>query len=110
MNSDNVAEAQELTTAMSENSSAALAEAVDVLNILKSTVQQQVLGRDDVIELVIIALIADGHVLLEDFPGSGKTTLAKALGEAIIIGSSIDESNSISNYFASINKLDTIKK
>tara|TARA_B100001142_G_scaffold94200_1_gene96000 strand:- start:175 stop:1215 length:1041 start_codon:yes stop_codon:yes gene_type:complete len=92
MNSDNVAEAQELTTAMSENSSAALAEAVDVLNILKSTVQQQVLGRDDVIELVIIALIADGHVLLEDFPGSGKTTLAKALGEAIIIGSSIDES------------------
>ena len=87
MNSDNVAEAQELTTAMSENSSAALAEAVDVLNILKSTVQQQVLGRDDVIELVIIALIADGHVLLEDFPGSGKTTLAKALGEAIIIGS-----------------------
>ena len=92
MNSDNVAEAQELTTAMSESPSAALAEAVDVLNTLKSTVQQQVLGRDDVIELVIIALIADGHVLLEDFPGSGKTTLAKALGEAIIIGSSIDES------------------
>ena len=92
MNSDNVAEAQELTTAMSESPSAALAEAVDVLNTLKSTVQQQVLGRDDVIELVIIALIADGHVLLEDFPGSGKTTLAKALGEAIIIGSSINES------------------
>ena len=92
MNSDNVAEAQELTTALSENPSAALAEAVDVLNTLKSTVRQQVLGRDDVIELVIIALIADGHVLLEDFPGSGKTTLAKALGEAIIIGSSINES------------------
>ena len=31
----------------------------------------------------MIALFADGHVLLEDFPGSGKTTLARALGEAI---------------------------
>ncbi len=42
-----------------------------------------VLGRDEVVELVLIALVADGHVLLEDYPGSGKTTLARALGEAI---------------------------
>ncbi|MDA1371410.1 MAG: AAA family ATPase [Proteobacteria bacterium] len=55
------------------------------------TLKRQVLGRDDVIELVIIALISDGHILLEDFPGSGKTTLAKALGEAIVNGSSTDE-------------------
>ena len=41
-------------------------------------------GRDDVIDLIIVALLADGHVLLEDFPGSGKTTLAKALGDSII--------------------------
>lgn len=58
--------------------------AVDVLNRLSAAVKQQVLGRDDVIELTLIALVADGHVLLEDFPGSGKTTLAKALGEAIV--------------------------
>ena len=43
----------------------------------------RVLGREDVIELVLLALVADGHVLLEDYPGSGKTTLAKTLGEAI---------------------------
>ena len=61
-----------------------LTEALATLNALASNVKQQVLGRDDVIDLVIIALIADGHVLLEDFPGSGKTTLAKALGESII--------------------------
>ncbi len=61
-----------------------LDKAVDVLQRLSSAISQQVLGRDDVIELTLIALIADGHVLLEDFPGSGKTTLAKALGEAII--------------------------
>ena len=41
-------------------------------------------GRDQVIDLIIVALLADGHVLLEDHPGSGKTTLAKALGDAII--------------------------
>ena len=61
-----------------------LHEALTTLEALVATVKQQVLGRDDVIELVVIALIADGHVLLEDFPGSGKTTVAKALGEAIV--------------------------
>ena len=40
-------------------------------------------GRDDVIALVLTAL-SDGHVLLEDHPGSGKTTLAKALGDTIV--------------------------
>jgi len=61
-----------------------LRQAVAVLQRLAQAVRQQVIGRDDVIELAIIALVADGHVLLEDFPGSGKTTLAKALGEAIV--------------------------
>jgi len=41
-------------------------------------------GRDEVIDLVVCALMGGGHVLLEDYPGSGKTTLAKALGESII--------------------------
>lgn len=63
---------------------AELQDAMQTLQTLMKTVRQQVLGRDDVIELAVIALIADGHVLLEDYPGSGKTTLAKALGEAIV--------------------------
>lgn len=61
-----------------------LSAATEVVSRLSAAVKQQVLGRDDVVELVLIALLADGHVLLEDFPGSGKTTLAKALGEAIV--------------------------
>ncbi len=61
-----------------------LSEAQRVLHQLIDAVKQKVLGRDDVIELCVIALVADGHVLLEDFPGSGKTTLAKTLGEAIV--------------------------
>ena len=40
-------------------------------------------GRNDTITKIIAALLADGHVLLEDYPGSGKTTLAKALGKLI---------------------------
>ena len=64
--------------------SSKLENAVEVLNRLTQCVRNQVLGRDEVIQLCIIALVADGHVLLEDFPGSGKTTLAKALGEAIV--------------------------
>jgi len=51
---------------------------------LRRRVAAQILGRDEVIELVLAALLADGHVLLEDFPGSGKTTLAKALGHSIV--------------------------
>lgn len=61
-----------------------LDNATGVLRRLANAVQAQVIGRDEVIELTVIALLADGHVLLEDFPGSGKTTLAKALGEAIV--------------------------
>ena len=38
------------------------------------------------IDLLIVALLSDGHVLLEDYPGSGKTTLAKALGQSIVSG------------------------
>ncbi|MDB4990147.1 MAG: MoxR-like ATPase [Myxococcaceae bacterium] len=50
---------------------------------LRTRLAVAVRGRDEVIDLLLIALLADGHVLLEDFPGSGKTTLARALGEAI---------------------------
>src|SRR5262245_22464962 len=51
---------------------------------LRDRLRSAVRGRDEVIELVIIATLADGHILLEDFPGSGKTTLAKALGDSIV--------------------------
>ncbi len=50
---------------------------------LGERMKKAVIGREDVIELVLTALLADGHVLLEDYPGSGKTTLARALGAAI---------------------------
>lgn len=51
---------------------------------LRDRLRHAILGRDEVIDLVLTALLADGHVLLEDYPGSGKTVLAKALGNAIL--------------------------
>ena len=50
---------------------------------LRRGCRAMVQGRDPVIDLILVALLADGHVLLEDHPGSGKTTLAKTLGGAI---------------------------
>jgi len=50
---------------------------------VRAWMRDNVMGRDDVIELVLVALLGDGHVLLEDYPGSGKTTLANALGRSI---------------------------
>ena len=63
---------------------ASLDDARDVAERIRAHMRDSVMGRDAVIELVLVALFADGHVLLEDYPGSGKTTLAKALGHAII--------------------------
>ncbi len=61
-----------------------LTDAHEVARRLFDRVRAAVRGRDDVIELVLNALLSDGHILLEDFPGSGKTTLAKALGESMV--------------------------
>ena len=72
-----------MTEPVNEPAAGALGAARDTLERIRARVRHQVIGRDDVIDLLLIALIADGHVLLEDFPGSGKTTLAKALGGAV---------------------------
>ena len=50
------------------------------------------------VELVLVALLADGHVLLEDYPGSGKTTLARALGNALEEGDGASGVAAVSSY------------
>ncbi|WP_026651083.1 AAA family ATPase [Butyrivibrio proteoclasticus] len=52
---------------------------------LTENIRKRLIGKDDVIRKVIICLIAQGHVLLEDVPGVGKTSLAKALADSISV-------------------------
>ncbi len=61
-----------------------LDDARTAIDRVRARIADNVMGRDDVIELVLVALFSGGHVLLEDYPGSGKTTLANALGHAIV--------------------------
>lgn len=50
---------------------------------VKENIARVIVGKDDVVELLLIALFCEGHVLLEDVPGIGKTTLAKSLARSL---------------------------
>ncbi len=55
----------------------------ETFDLLVENVEQVVLGKRHVIELAFAALVSRGHLLLEDFPGTGKTSLARAMGETM---------------------------
>jgi len=50
---------------------------------IQANMAQVIIGKADVTELLLVALLTEGHVLLEDVPGIGKTTLAKALARSL---------------------------
>jgi len=54
-----------------------------MVNKLIQSLNSVLLGKQEQVEMLVMALLADGHVLIEDVPGTGKTTLAKALAAAI---------------------------
>lgn len=51
--------------------------------LLKSSMEHRIVGKGQLIDNVIAAFLAGGHILLEDVPGVGKTSLAKALAESL---------------------------
>jgi len=63
-----------------------MSELRDGLLRLKGNLVEVIRGKEGVIDQLLIALLADGHVLIEDVPGTGKTTLAKALAVSMTAG------------------------
>ena len=57
--------------------------AADVARRIAENIRRAVKVRDEVLDHVIVALLAEGHILVEDYPGVGKTALARALARSI---------------------------
>ena len=61
----------------------ALSAALHSAQAIRENIAQVIIGKLDVIDLLLVALLSDGHVLIEDMPGMGKTLLAKALARSL---------------------------
>jgi MoxR-like ATPase len=55
----------------------------DIARRLRENIQKVIIGKDEVIHLTLAAVLCEGHMLLEDVPGIGKTTLARALAASL---------------------------
>src|SRR5712692_3591294 len=60
-----------------------LNEVQALAQVVRANIAQVIVGKLDVIDLLLVALLSDGHVLLEDVPGMGKTVMAKALARSL---------------------------
>jgi len=52
-------------------------------NTITENIQKVIIGKEKEIKLLLVAVLCEGHVLLEDVPGTGKTTLARALAASL---------------------------
>jgi MoxR-like ATPase len=62
---------------------AEIAAAQDLARRIRETVKRVVEVRDEVLDQVLVSVLAEGHILVEDLPGVGKTTLARAVARAL---------------------------
>src|SRR4051794_13243296 len=70
------AEQQNLTTAQ-------VTAAVSMAERIRENVRRAVKVRDEQLTTMVVSLLAEGHILVEDYPGVGKTALARALSRSI---------------------------
>jgi MoxR-like ATPase len=62
---------------------AGLAEFARVAHAVRESIGRVIVGKTDVVELVLVALLCDGHLLLEDVPGVGKTMMARSVAASL---------------------------
>src|SRR5439155_3251011 len=60
--------------------------AVEISTGILDEVERAVVGKRDALELVLLGMLADGHVLLEDYPGLAKTLIARSFAQVTEIG------------------------
>jgi MoxR-like ATPase len=70
-----------------ENESSTIQRAAELLGRLKASIGEAVVGQPRVVEEVVLALVASGHVLIEGVPGLGKTLLVRAMSQALQLSS-----------------------
>ncbi|MBO4996843.1 MAG: MoxR family ATPase [Lachnospira sp.] len=63
-----------------------MGELQDKITRVKQEIKKVIIGKDEVIDVILMTLMAGGHVLLEDIPGVGKTTLALAFSKTLSLG------------------------
>jgi MoxR-like ATPase len=70
---------------MSTTPTPSFSHAAEILQRLRDEIAKAMVGQRDVVELLLIAIVASGHVLIEGVPGLGKTLLARALARSIAL-------------------------
>ncbi len=68
---------------MATQETARTATFAELFEAISANMQQAIQGKADVVDLVLLCLVSEGHLLIEDVPGVGKTSLAKALARSI---------------------------
>lgn len=68
---------------MQTNERKNISRTLEILDAIRSNIEQVIIGKTEVIDSVLTALVSGGHILLEDVPGLGKTTLVAALARSI---------------------------
>src|SRR5207302_8477184 len=63
-----------------------MGRALELIRRLETNVGRALVGKPDVVRLAVVGLLARGHLLIDDVPGVGKTTLAAALARSIGAG------------------------
>jgi MoxR-like ATPase len=75
-------------TELEQPESPAVTQAAATLRNLREAIHRAMVGQEGVIDQVLVALVASGHVLIEGVPGLGKTLLVRALAQALSLGHS----------------------